>query len=35
LKKKLDGVIARRKSALEDILRRFNVRLYPVEGETF
>jgi ABC-type amino acid transport substrate-binding protein len=35
LKKKLDGVIARRKSALETILRHYNVRLYPVEGETF
>ncbi len=35
LRKKLDGVIAKRKSALENILRHFNVRLYPVEGETF
>ncbi|HZO83425.1 MAG TPA: quinoprotein dehydrogenase-associated putative ABC transporter substrate-binding protein [Candidatus Binataceae bacterium] len=33
LAKKLNAVIARHKRALQDILRRYNVRLYPVEGE--
>lgn len=34
LAKKLNAVIARRKRALQGILRHYNVRLYPVEGET-
>ncbi len=34
LAKKLNEVIARRKRALQDVLRRYNIRLYPVEGET-
>lgn len=34
LKKQLDSVIAKHKSAIEDILHRYNVRLYPVEGQT-
>jgi mxaJ protein len=33
LKERLDGVIAERKSALEEILRQYNVRLYPATGE--
>jgi mxaJ protein len=33
LKKRLDGVIAARKTALNDILRRYNVQLYPAAGE--
>jgi hypothetical protein len=33
LKKELDAVIAKGKSALDDILRRYGVRLYPAEGE--
>ncbi len=34
LAKRLNAVIAKRKSALQAILRHYNVRLYPVEGET-
>ena len=33
LEKQLNAVIAGRKSALDDILRRYGVRLYPAEGE--
>jgi mxaJ protein len=33
LKKRLDGVIAQRKGALEEILQHHNVRLYPAAGE--
>jgi len=33
LKELLDGVIAQRKGALEEILRQYNVRLYPPTGE--
>jgi hypothetical protein len=34
LKKQLDGVITGHKSALQDILREYNVQLYPAAGET-
>ncbi len=34
LKDRLDAVIARHKDALQEILHRFNVRLYPAPGET-
>jgi mxaJ protein len=34
LKKELDAVIAKSKSALDDILRRYGVRLYPTAGES-
>jgi mxaJ protein len=34
LAKRLNGVIAKRKDALEEILHHYNVRLYLVEGET-
>jgi mxaJ protein len=34
LKKRLDEVIATHKSAFADILRQYNVRLYPAAGET-
>jgi mxaJ protein len=34
LKKQIDGFIAKRKSALEEILRHYNVQLYPSAGET-
>jgi len=34
LKKRLDGVIADRKSALEEILRHYNVQLYPSAADT-
>jgi mxaJ protein len=34
LKKRLDGVIAAYKDALQEILRQYNVRLYPAAGET-
>ncbi len=34
LKKRLDGVIAERKSALQEILHHYNVQLYPAAGET-
>jgi mxaJ protein len=34
LKERLDNVIARHKSELEEVLQRFNVRLYPAAGET-
>lgn len=34
LAKKLNAVIAKRKRALQETLRHYNVRLYPVEGET-
>jgi mxaJ protein len=34
LKKRLDGVIAAHKDALQEILRQYNVRLYPAAGET-
>jgi mxaJ protein len=33
-KKRLDDVIAERKSALQEILRQYNVQLYPAAGET-
>jgi mxaJ protein len=34
LKKRLDRVIAERKGALEDILRHYNVQLYPSAADT-
>ena len=34
LKQHLDGVIAKRKAALQEILRQYNVRLYPAAGES-
>lgn len=34
LKKKLDGFIAERKAALEEILHHYNVKLYPSAGDT-
>jgi mxaJ protein len=33
LKKRLDEVIAKHKNAFEDILHRYNVRLYPAAGD--
>lgn len=35
LAKRLDVVIAKQKTALHNILREYNVRLYPVAGENF
>ncbi len=35
LKKRLDGVIAQDKNAVEAVLHHFNVRLYPAAGENF
>jgi mxaJ protein len=34
LKKKLDGLIGEKRDALQQILRRYNVQLYPAAGET-
>ncbi len=34
LKKRLDGVIAAHKDALQEILHQYNVQLYPAAGET-
>jgi mxaJ protein len=34
LKKRLDEMIAERKSALQEILQHYNVQLYPAAGET-
>ena len=35
LKNRLDGVIAAHKDALQEIMRQFNVQLYPAAGENF
>jgi len=34
LKKRLDGIITGHKDALQEILRQYNVQLYPAAGET-